>query len=77
MNVTITLGVACVILVLLIYIISSRYINLKKENKAQKEEIEKQKEIVVEMYKYADEVAMIKKDKGQTDQKINEAKTDE
>ena len=77
MNLTITLATACIVLVLLIYVITTRTIKLQKEAKALKEEIVKQKEIVVEMYRYADELAMIKKDQSQVNQKINEAKTDE
>ena len=77
MSLTITLAVACVILALLIFVAASRCKSLIAQNKAQKEEIEKQKEIVVEVYKHAEEVAKIKKDQSQVNQKINEAKTDE
>ena len=77
MSLTITLAVACVILALLIFVAASRCRSLIQQNKAQKEEIEKQKEIVVEVYKHAEEVAKIKKDQSQVNQKINEAKTDE
>ena len=77
MSITITLAVACVIFVLFTFIVASRCKRLQQENKSQKEEIEKQKEIVVEVYKHAEEVAKIKKDQSQVNQKINEAKTDE
>lgn len=53
---------------------------LRKKNdeiSALKSELNKQKEVTVELYKHAAEIAKIEKQKDKTNQKINEAKTDE
>lgn len=61
----------------IIYITAHLCRKLQAENNQIKQELEQQKATIVEMYKYADELAMIKKDKSEVNKQINEAKTDE
>lgn len=77
MTIYVIFGITLLVLFFIIYIVSRICKKLQEENNQIRTELVKQQEIVVELYKYADEVAMIKKDQKQINQKINEAKTDE
>lgn len=50
---------------------------LQEENTEIKTELEKQKATIKELYKNAEAIARIQKDKSDVNQKINEAKSDE
>lgn len=49
----------------------------KKEIKSLKEELEVQQQNIISLYKHAEEIAEIEKDRRKTDEEINESKTDE
>lgn len=49
----------------------------KKEIKSLKEELEAQQQNIISLYKHAEEIAEIEKDRRKTDEEINESKTDE
>ena len=72
--------VALAFLVISIAVVYVYFKTLKDKNKEisqLKNELNKQKEVTVELYKHAAEIAKIEKQKDKTNQKINEAKTDE
>ena len=76
---SLTLIIIIVIAVLVIFLgISLKVIsNQIKENKKLKADLELQQQNLIALYKHAEEIAKIEKDKNSTDQKIEEAKNDE
>lgn len=52
-------------------------IEQKKEIETLKDELNTQQQNIISLYKHAEEIAEIEKDRRKTDEKINESKTDE
>lgn len=77
MSLTVTLLIAIAVLSFLCFVAAHYARQLKSENCKLKDENEKQRATIVEMYNHAEELAQIHQDKSEVDQKINEAKTDE
>ena len=77
MNLTLTFIIAFVIVLLLLIVISKYLIKEKKETKKLQEELATQQQNIITLYKHAEEIAEIEKDKNRTDRVIEEAKSDE
>ena len=77
MNITLCLAIFSAVLILLLFAVSRLCKKAQNESKELKEELEKQKQTVVELYNHAEELAQIRQDKSDVNKKINEAKTSE
>lgn len=77
MTIYIILAIALLVLFFVLYIVAHLCKKLQIENNQLQEENAKQKATIVDMYKHAEELAQIQKDKSEVNQKIKEAKTDE
>ena len=77
MNVTIILSLIILCLVLAFFLTIRVLKKQSDENKKLREEIENQQKNIIYLYKHAQEIAVIEKDRKQTDRDIQEAKTDE
>lgn len=77
MNLTLCLAIFSAVLILLLVAVSRICRKTQEENNELKEELEKQKATVVELYNHAEELAQIRQDKSDVNKKINEAKTSE
>lgn len=65
------------ILLAILYVGAKMVKSKNKEISTLKSELEKQKQVSIELYKHSAEVSKIEKEKDETMQKISEAKTDE
>lgn len=77
MTIYIILGITLLVLFLALYIVGRICKKLQEENTELQMANEKQKATIIDMYKHAEELAQIQKDKSEVNQKIKEAKTDE
>lgn len=77
MTIYIILGVTLLVLFFALYIVSHLCKKLQAENNELQIANEVQKATIIDMYKHAEELAQIQKDKSEVNQKIKEAKTDE
>lgn len=77
MNLTVTLLIAIIILFALIYITAHHCRKLQAENRELEEALEKQKATIAELLRHAEEIALIRSDKGKVENAIKEAETDD
>jgi len=77
MNLTLTLLIAFLVVFFLLIVVAKYLVKERKETKELKEKVETQQQNLVELYKHAEEIAEIQKDKSRTDNVIEEAKSDE
>lgn len=77
MNLTFTFVVAFAVVLLLLFVAIKYIISEKNKNKKLQEELKIQQQNSILLYKHAEEIAEIEKDKNLTDQVIEEAKSDE
>lgn len=70
------IGIIAVLLIV-IYFLYKSFKSVKEQNKSLIEQIEKQQKNILYLYKHAQEIAVIEKDRIKTDEKIKEAKSDE
>lgn len=77
MNITVTLLIGFVILVFFLIIAIKYLVKDKKEIKKLQEDLAAQQQNIIMLYKHAEEIAEIEKDKNHTDRVIEEAKSDE
>lgn len=77
MNLTLTFAIAFAVILLLLFFALKYIVSEKNKNKKLQEELEAQQKNLISLYKHAEEIAAIEKDKSKTDQKIEEAKSDE
>ena len=77
MNITIILSLIILCLVLAFFFTIRVLKKQSDENKKLREEIENQQKNIIYLYKHAQEIAVIEKDRNKTDRDIQEAKTDE
>lgn len=77
MNLTFTFIVAFAVVLLLLFVAIKYIISEKKKNKKLQEELESQQQNLITLYRHAEEIAEIEKDKSRTDKIIEEAKSDE
>lgn len=77
MDLTFTFIVAFAVVLLLLFVAIKYIINEKNKNKKLQEELESQQQNLITLYRHAEEIAEIEKDKSRTDQIIEEAKSDE
>lgn len=77
MDLTFTFIVAFAVVLLLLFVAIKYIISEKNKNKKLQEELESQQQNLITLYRHAEEIAEIEKDKSRTDQIIEEAKSDE
>jgi len=77
MNLTLTFAIAFAVILLLLFFALKYIVSERDKNKKLQEELEAQQKNLINLYKHAEEIAAIEKDKSKTDQKIEEAKSDE
>lgn len=77
MTIYIIFGITLMVLFFILYVVGRICKKLQAENTELQMENEKQKNTIIDMYRHAEELAQIQKDKSEVNQKINEAKTDE
>ena len=77
MDLTFTFIVAFAIVLLLLFVAIKYIISEKNKNKKLQEELESQQQNLITLYRHAEEIAEIEKDKSRTDKVIEEAKSDE
>ena len=77
MNLTLTFAIAFAVVLLLLFYAVKYIVSERNKNKKLQEELEAQQKNLINLYKHAEEIAAIEKDKSKTDQNIEEAKSDE
>lgn len=77
MDLTFTFIVAFAVVLLLLFVAIKYIISEKNKNKKLQEELESQQQNLITLYRHAEEIAEIEKDKSRTDQIIEESKSDE